>query len=119
MRSKLEDLPRYSSASTELPAALFNEIRLALIRLEKSIQFPIPGLQNLEIILDVETWIVIDVSLNDIPVVAWLDFEVHHRDTLHKPIKCNVYSYHQHADVIIETVLNELHKELDSRLHQK
>ena len=117
MRSRLEGIPRYSSDTAEIPAALFNEIRLALIRLDKSIRFPIPRLRNLEIILDKETWIVVDSSLNDVPIVAWLDFDTSHRDALHQPIQCKVYSYHAHADIIIETVLEELHKELDKRLH--
>jgi hypothetical protein len=118
MKSKLEGIPRYDSRSTELPAALFNEIRLALIRLGQSLRFPIEGLRNLEIILDKETWIVVDASLNDIPVVAWVDFEDEHRSSLHQPMKCMVYSYHAHADIIIDKVLEALHEELDARLHQ-
>lgn len=117
MKSKLEGIPRYSSRSTDVPAALFNEIRLSILRLDESIRFPIPGLRSLEVILDKETWIVVDASLNDVPVLAWVDFETEHRSNLHEPIKCKLYTYHAHTDVIMDTVMRELHRELDRRLH--
>lgn len=117
MKSRLEGIPRYSSEATEVPAGLFNEIRLSLLRLGESIRFPIPGLRSLEILLDKETWIVVDASLNDVPILAWIDFETEHRSALHEPVKCKLYSYHAHTDVILDTVMRELHKELDQRLH--
>lgn len=117
MKSKLEGIPRYSSGHTSIPAALYNEIRLSLIRLGESIRFALPGLRHLEIILDKETWIVVDSSLNDIPVIAWLDFETEHRAALHEPVNCKLYTYHAHTDVIMDAVMRELHKELDRRLH--
>ena len=57
---------------------------------------------------------IIDRALNDIPVVAWTDFE--HRTTIHEPIACTLRYYHAHADLIIETALAALDKLLIERL---
>jgi hypothetical protein len=117
MSSRLGGIPRYKTVATLLPAALFNEVRLALLRLQDSLRFPVRGLRTLHVIIDKDAWIVVDSSLNDVPVLAWTEFETAHRDSLHQPIRCKLYLYHAHADIIIEAVLNELHKELDARLH--
>ena len=117
MKRKLEGLPRYSSESTTVPAELFNLVRLALMRLGNPLRFPITGLKNLEIMLDDETWICVDSSLNDIPVLAWTEFEASHRDSLVEPISCQYYTYHAHADKIFDTVVEYMADYLDSKLH--
>lgn len=118
MKSRLEGIPPYSTEASTIPAALFNEVRLAILRLDKSLNFPIPGLRTLELILDEEAWIVIDASLNEIPVLAWTDFETRDRSNLHQPISCRLITYHAHAKLILEKVKQAIHKELDMRLHK-
>lgn len=114
----LADLPRYSSADIEMDAALYNRVRIALHRLGSPLRFSLPMLRHLDMILDEETWIVVDNSLNDIPVMAWLDFQAGHRNALHTPIPCRFYTYHCHAEVILpqllETVADELARRLES-----
>ena len=117
MSSRLDGVPRYKTLTTSVPAALFNEVRLALLRLQDSIRFPVKGLRSLYVILDKDAWIVVDAGLNDVPVLAWTEFECEHRDNLHEPIKCKLYMYHAHADIIIDAVMDKIHKELDVRLH--
>ena len=117
MKKKLEDLPRYSSEKTSVPAELFNLVRLSLVRLESSLRFPVPGLKNIEMMLDNETWICIDSSLNDIPIMAWTEFESSHRDSLVEPIACQYYTYHVHADKIFDKVVGYMADYLDARLH--
>lgn len=117
MSSRLDGVPRYKTVATRLPAALFNEVRLALLRLQDTIRFPVRGLRTLQVVIDKDAWVVVDAGLNDVPVIAWTEFEAAHRDSLHEPIKCKLYMYHAHADIIFDAVLNELHKELDARLH--
>jgi len=117
MKKKLEGIPRYSSEKTQIDARLFNEVRLSFLRLDASIRFSLPGLRHLDIMLDEETWICVDNSLNDIPVFAWTEFETHHRANLHEPISCMLFTYHQHADVIIEQVKKSIYEILDDQLH--
>jgi len=118
MKSKLEGIPRYSSEATTVPAEFFNLVKLALLRLKSPIEFSIPDLKNIEILLDEETWICFDSSLNDIPILAWTDFEIAHRETLHEPISCQLYCYHMHAKKILDKVMQETHSILDARLHK-
>jgi len=117
MNSRLKGIPRYKTLAASVPAALFNKARLALIRLQDSLRFPVPGLRTLHVLLDRDAWIVVDAGLNDVPVLAWTGFETAHRDNLHEPVRCELYLYHAHATIILEAVLSELHKELDARLH--
>jgi len=117
MKKKLEGLPRYSSENTTVPAELFNLVRLALMRLENPMRFPVPGLKHIEVLLDNETWICVDSSLNDIPVLAWTEFEASHRDSLVDPIACLYYTYHAHADKIFDSVVDYMADYLDGKLH--
>lgn len=118
----LADLPRYSSADIEMDAALYNRVRIALHRLGCPLRFPLPLLRHLDMILDEETWIVVDSSLNDVPIMAWLGFQAEHRSALHTPIPCRFYTYHCHADLIrpqvLETVADELAQRLESHEDQ-
>lgn len=117
MKSKLEGLPRYSSETTSVPAELFNLVRLALIRLGNPLRFSVKGLKDLDLMLDNETWICVDSSLNDIPVLAWTEFEAGHRESLVEPIACRYYTYHAHADKIFDTVVEFMADYLDEKLH--
>lgn len=116
MHSDLADLPRYSSADYELDAALYNRVTIALRRLGSPLRFPLALLRHLDMILDEQTWIVVDSSLNDIPIMAWLDFQADHRSALHTPIPCKFYTYHCHAELIRPQVLETIADELSSRI---
>ncbi len=117
MKTRLEQLPRYQTDDTQIESALFNQVRLALIRIDDEIRFAVEGLQNIEVILHKDYWACVDVSLNDVPVFAWMHFQTEHRDSLHQPIRCKLYSYHAHAALIIETVCSAIGTEVDRRLH--
>ena len=117
MKSRLEQLPRYQTDETQIEPALFNQVRLALIRLDDEIRFAVEGLQNLEVILHKDYWVCVDASLNDVPIFAWMHFQAEHRDNLHQPIQCKLYSYHAHAALIIEPVSTAISTEIDRRLH--
>lgn len=116
MISDLMDLPRYSTADYQLDAALFNRVKVALLRLGSPIRFPLPRLRHLNMVLDHETWIVVDDTLNDMPVMAWVEFQTEHREALHTPIGCKLYAYHCHAEVIEGQVLESIADELAQRL---
>ena len=118
MNRDLADLPYYSRVDTVLDAALYNRVHIGLRRLACPLRVSLPMLRSLDIILDTETWIVVDVSLNDMPVMAWLDFQADRREALHTPIPCRLQTYHCHADIIrpqvLETIADELARRLES-----
>lgn len=119
MSSRLDDIPVYELIETTVPAAEFNLARLALKRLGNIIHIPLVGLRKLELIIDTEDWIVIDNDLNEIPVLAWTDFETEGRTSLHEPIPCKLKTYHAHAQMILEQVQEFMEKELSKRIAER
>ena len=116
MKSRLESLPKYQTDHTHIDANVYNRIRLGLLRNGHSLRFPIPGLKNLEAIIEDDYWACVDASLNDIPVFAWTDFQIKNRTSLHLPIHCKLYSYHAHTDLIKDRVMEEIVHKFDQLL---
>ncbi len=113
-RSRLNSIPVLNSAPCSVPAARYNQVRLALRRLANPLRFELPGLRSLDMILEDGLWVIVDRDLNDIPIVAWTDFEA--RDSLHTPLQCTLRHYHAHATVIIDKALKALDGILAQRL---
>lgn len=116
MSTRLDDVPAHKVETTYIEAARFNRVKLALLRLDNPIRLSLPGLKGMDVILEEETWVCVDRTLYDLPVIAWTDFDVLQRDNLHKPILCKQLLYHVHASVIIESVLSSMDFLLDERL---
>lgn len=116
MRSRLDDLPVFETRLGTVPAADYNLVQIALKRLGDPLRFELPRLRTLDLVLEKDAWIVVDRSLNDIPVLAWLDFRTVHRANLHEPIDCERRTYHTHALIIIDKVIEAMHLILGERL---
>ncbi|MDH5376859.1 MAG: hypothetical protein OEX00_00880 [Gammaproteobacteria bacterium] len=116
MYTRLNEVPHLAEMNTTVDALHFNAIRVALLRLKPPIRLPLTGLRGLEILLEPDLWLVVDSSLNDLPVLAWSDFDVSHRDALHKPIACRMRFFHSHAAVIIGKVLDLAQLQLEERM---
>ena len=107
MKSYLADIPVYERLKTTVSAEHFNLVKIALKRLGSPIRLELPKLRTLDFLLDEETWIIVDRSLNDIPVMAWLDFETKNR-SLHEPLNCTLNLYHAHANIIKPRVIEAM-----------
>ena len=107
MKSYLDDIPVYASIRSTVSAEHFDLVQIALKRLGSPIRLELPKLRTLDFLLDEETWIIIDRSLNDIPVMAWLDFETKGR-SLHAPLVCTLNTYHAHANIIQPRVIEAM-----------
>jgi len=115
MKSYLTDIPVYKTLKTAVSAEHFNLVQIALKRLDSPIRLELPKLRTLDFMLDQETWIIVDRSLNDIPVMAWLDFEKKDRG-LHEPLNCTLNLYHAHANIIHPRVIEAMTLLLGERL---
>jgi len=113
-RSRLNELPTLKTRPATVTADRYNHVRLALRRLENPLRIELPKLRTLDFILEDDTWAIVDRDLNDMPVVAWTDFE--HRSTLHEPVHCTLRYYHAHADIIMAKALERLDEILTERL---
>ena len=107
MKSYLTDIPVYQTLKSAVSAEHFNLVQIALKRLGSPIRLELPKLRTLDFLLDQETWIIVDRSLNDIPVMAWLDFETKDRG-LHEPLNCTLNLYHAHANIIHQRVIEAM-----------
>jgi hypothetical protein len=116
MRSRLDDLPVFETRQVHIPAEEYNLVQIALNRLGNPLRIELPRLRTLDLLLEKDAWIVVDRSLNDIPVVAWIDFIVAHRENLHEPVACERRTYHTHALIIVDKVIEAMHQILGERL---
>lgn len=117
MRSRLPDIPVLREIQGSVPAGQFNCTRLALKRLENPLRLVLPGLRGLDMMLDRDTWICIDRTLNDLPVLAWTDFDTAHR-AIHEPASCRILYFHAYANVIVKTALEDVHRILTERMRR-
>jgi len=108
MYSRHDDVPVYAHRDGKLDANYYNHVQLALNRLGNEIRLQIPKLKHLDLILQKDAWIIVDRVLNDVPVVAWTDFETDNRDNLHEPILCKVKHYHANAIMIMKRTLEAM-----------
>lgn len=115
METRLNDVPAMYIADTAVDARCFNRVRIALRRLENPIRYPLPGLRSLDLLVGDEVWVCVDRSLNDLPVVAWTDFNVT-RGSLHKPVPCKVRYFHAYAAAVMRRSLDALENHLNERL---
>lgn len=116
MSSRLDDIPIYELIESSVTAPNYNLVQIAFKRLGVPIEIPLTGLRRLELILERDAWIVIDHDMNDIPILAWTDFQIDGRSALHEPVFCHLKTYHMHAKIILDRVTEFMEQELAMRL---
>ncbi len=100
-------------------ANYFNQAQTALKRIGQQIRFKIPTLNHLDLIVQQDAWIIVDRVLNDIPVVAWTDFQTEGRNNLHEPIACEIRLYHFAARMVLKTTLDAMEDILGQSLAEQ
>lgn len=95
------EFPIFEVRNGWVEAALFNQAQLVLKRNLEDVRFAIPGLKTLELIVQRDAWIIVDNALNDVPIAAWLEFEVQHRTNLHLPVSCHIHLFHANAGLVL------------------
>ena len=118
MKSRIDDVPKLKTETTWIDGNIYNQARLALLRLDDPLRIKLPGLRGMDILMDDQAWVCVDRSLYDLPVLAWTDFVPQDRSRLQSPIKCLLHFYHIHADLIGDTILDAANRELTNRLRQ-
>lgn len=101
-------MPRLSTRQGKVNATYYNHVQTALKRINAEIRLQIPRLKHLDLILQKDAWIVVDKVLNDVPIVAWTNFQVDHRDSLHEPVKCEILFFHYAATMIMNHTLKAM-----------
>lgn len=116
MMWRLKEVPAFSSFPTQVEPIHFNQIRLALRRLSNPIRLELSNQRNVDMIIDNDSWVCVDRSMNDLPIVAWTDFETRDRNSLLAPVKCNLHYYHGAAGLIVRDALSITYRLLSEQL---
>lgn len=116
MYTRHNEVPVYEFREGSLDANYYNHVQVALNRLGESLRLELPGLKTLSLILQRDAWIVVDRAFNEIPVVAWTDFDSEGRSTLHQPVRCYIRLYHVNAGMIMKRVLEAMELLLGEQL---
>jgi len=116
MYTRHHEVPILDSRDTRIDANYYNHVQVALKRLGKHIRLPIPNLKTLDLILQADAWIVVDRAFNDIPVIAWTDFQTSHREDLHSAIPCQLQFWHAAASMIRVRTLEAMEMMLGEEL---
>lgn len=114
MYTRHTEIPVFEIRHGWIEARVFNQVCALLRRQSADMRIPLEGFQDLELILQKDAWIVVEKSLNDTPVVAWVDFEIRHRRDLHLPLPCRIKLYHVNAGRLAKQVLKQLQQWLQA-----
>ena len=117
--SRIEDVPIYEQRDELVSAKLFNLWRRARQHLTLPLRLDITALKGIEMIVDDGSWICVNTRQNDLPVIAWIDFDFQGRTALHEPVACKLNYYHYAAARLRAEVLQALEQELQQRLDER
>lgn len=118
MYQRLGDLPVLDRYPSRISAAVWNLWRRYRRHAKREEWIALEGLPPMSLRLSDREWVVLDASLNDLPILAWGDFQSAGRTALQDPVPCTVRHYHQGASKIRDRVLRLLADELESRLRR-
>ncbi len=96
-----------------IDAACYNAVHLALKRHRAPLRVELPHHRGLEMLLEEQVWLCVDAFHADQPIMAWHDFQVGGRQTLHAPILCELLLYHIHAGLVMGSALVALQQALN------
>ncbi len=116
MRSRLDHLPVFESRTATIRAEDYNLVKIALKRLGSPLRFEIPNLHTLDFIFENDAWIIVDRRLDDIPIIAWLNFDIKNRAGLHEPVECECRTYRAQALIIVDKSFEAMHLMLGEQL---
>lgn len=113
----LDNIPSLRIIRKTIEAACYNQVRLALRRLGNPLRVGLPDHRGLDIILHDRYWLCVDSYCNDLPIMAWLEFDTRrHNAALHEPVPCELRLYHMHAGLVMGSALDALEQTLECLL---
>jgi len=93
--NRIKDMPIYAQRDDTVDAQLYNLWRRAHIHDVLPQRFEAPDTTpGVAIIADLNEWVCVNIAANDLPILAWVDFQHQDRSTLHTPVPCKLNYYH-------------------------
>jgi hypothetical protein len=114
--SRVRDVPVYQQRDDEVTARLYNLWRRAKLHFDLPLRIPLEGYRGLVMLLEEHEWVIVNERQNDLPVIAWVEFEDQGRDALHVPVKCKLNFYHFAASKVRAHSLELMEEALEHKL---
>lgn len=113
----LRDIPPLRSIPYTLDAALYNHVRLALLRIGNPLELELETL-GIDMVLEKTCWVGYHYQQISLPLIAWEGFDSV-RNALDTPVGCTMHLYHQHSWLRMPKILSAMDEELQLRLSAK
>ena len=113
----VRDIPPLRSIPYTLDAALYNHVRLALLRIGNPLELELEKL-GIDMVLEKACWVGYHWQQISLPLIAWEGFDTN-RSALDTPVGCTMHLYHNHSWLQMPKILLALDKELQLRLSAK
>lgn len=114
--SRVKDMPIYAQRDDEVSATLYNLWRRAKLHFDLPLRIELEDYHGFVMILEEHEWVVADEKENDLPILAWVEFEDQGRDALHVPVKCKLNYYHFAASKVRAHSLELMEVALEKKL---
>jgi hypothetical protein len=119
MNSTFNGIPVLKAIPTYIEAAYYNRVRIALNRVNNPLRLALSNLQGLDIVLQDDIWLCVDRSMNDLPILAWTDFNTRSRNSILESVPCQLRFFHSHADLVCGSVLGMAERQIEEQLAQR
>ncbi len=116
--SRTGEVPCFARRADQVEARLYNLWRRARLHLTMPVRIPLPGQPGVVMILEANEWVCVDARQNDLPILAWVEFEDRGRDALHLPVRCKLNYYHFAASRYRSRALEAMAEGLSRLLHE-
>jgi len=94
----------------------FNAVRLGILRLGSPLSLNLDSVKGLKCVLDDHAWVFMDRFIDNMPLLAWMNFKS--RNTLNEKIPCELRLYHYRAGLLVEKALDALKLSIALQLNQ-
>ena len=112
----VRDIPPIRSVPYALDAALYNHVRLALLRIANPLELELEKL-GIDMVLEKTCWVGYHCQQTSLPLIAWDGFDT--RSALDMPVGCTMHLYHHHSWLQMPKILSAMDEELRLRLAGK
>ena len=116
--SRVPGLPIYAREESLVDSKIYNLWRRAKLHFATPIRLSL-NFKDIVLVLEDREWVCVDETQNDMPVLAWVEFEDKGRDVLHEPVKCKLNHYHYAASKLHDSALEQMGSMLEEMLHQQ
>ncbi len=113
----VRDIPPLRSVPYMLDAALYNHVRLALLRIANPLELELERL-GIDMVLEKTCWVGYHSQQMSLPLIAWDGFDTN-RSALDAPVGCTMHLYHHHSWLQMPKILLALDEVLQLRLAAK